>query len=59
MLIGPHNVTDRVNNEGIVTQSVEVAASGTIDISVETKNNRRNEYQLQVTVAPMAVAIQS
>ena len=57
VLIGPHNVTDRVNNDGIVTQSVETESSGTIDIIVETKNHRRNEYQLQVTRAEMAVPI--
>ena len=57
VLIGPHNVTDRVNNDGIVTQSVETESSGTIDIVVETKNHRSNTYQLQVTREEMAVPI--
>jgi len=59
VLLGESNITDLVNNEGIVTSSVAIDDIGTntVKIIVESAKHRRATYELYVERAPMDVPI--
>ncbi len=60
VLIGNQNRTDYINNEGMVTASVNIEPSGinTILITVETPKHRKNIYELKVNRPIMDVPIE-